>query len=137
MLERSPAGRVQRMAVTTDKGVIQLEKDEILRAFYAPSSTLFYLDPIYQETTKALKAPKIIGTNALQKQVSLTPKPTPKVLKGYAFVGGGFGHGVGMSQTGAYHLGDLGWSSSRILSFYYPGTQLQALNDSIVFWRDQ
>ncbi len=138
ILERSPAGRVQRMSVTTDKGVIQLEKDEILRAFYAPSSTLFYLDPIYEEPTKALKAPKIIGTNAPQKQVSLRPtQPTPKVLKGYAFVGGGFGHGVGMSQTGAYHLGDLGWSSSRILSFYYPGTQLQPLNDSIVFWREQ
>jgi SpoIID/LytB domain protein len=41
-----------------------------------------------------------------------------------------------MSQTGAYHLGDLGWSSSRILSFYYPGTQLQPLNHSIVFWRN-
>ncbi len=139
ILERSPAGRVQRMAVTTDKGVIQLEKDEILRAFYAPSSTLFYLDPIYEETPKALKAPKIIGTNLPQKQVSpsLASSPSaPKVLKGYAFVGGGFGHGVGMSQTGAYHLGDLGWSSSRILSFYYPGTQLQPLNDSIVFWRN-
>jgi len=137
ILERSPAGRVQRMSVTTDKGVIQLEKDEILRAFYAPSSTLFYLDPIYEEPTKALKAPKVIGTNTLQKQVALPPaQPSPKVLKGYAFVGGGFGHGVGMSQTGAYHLGDLGWSSSRILSFYYPGTQLQPLNDSIVFWRN-
>ena len=137
ILERSPAGRVQRMSVTTNKGVIQLEKDEILRAFYAPNSTLFYLDPIYEEPTKALKAPKIIGTNTLQKQVSLPPtQPTPKILKGYAFVGGGFGHGVGMSQTGAYHLGDLGWSSSRILSFYYPGTQLQPLKDSIVFWRN-
>ncbi|MCY7282726.1 MAG: SpoIID/LytB domain-containing protein, partial [Cyanobacteria bacterium CAN_BIN43] len=136
ILERSPAGRVQRMSVTTNKGVIQLEKDEILRAFYAPNSTLFYLDPIYEEPTKALKAPKIIGT-VPQKQVSLPPtQPTPKILKGYTFVGGGFGHGVGMSQTGAYHLGDLGWSSSRILSFYYPGTQLQPLKDSIVFWRN-
>jgi SpoIID/LytB domain protein len=136
VLERSPAGRVQQMSVTTDKGVIQLEKDEILRAFYAPSSTLFYLDPIYEVSTKALKAPKIIGT-APQKQVSRPAiQAAPKVLKGYAFVGGGFGHGVGMSQTGAYHLGDLGWSSSRILSFYYPGTQLQNLNPSIVFWQN-
>lgn len=138
ILERSPAGRVQRMSVTTDKGVIQLEKDEILRAFYAPSSTLFYLDPIYETTSKALKAPKVMGTEVPQKQVSPPPiQPTTKVLKGYAFVGGGFGHGVGMSQTGAYRLGDLGWSSSRILSFYYPGSQLQPLNNSIVFWQEQ
>jgi SpoIID/LytB domain protein len=129
-VERSPAGRVQRMAVTTDRGVIQLEKDEILRAFYAPSSTLFYIEPIYDSTIKAPKAVKSASPSpSVQKQ-----QPTP-VVKGYAFVGGGFGHGVGMSQTGAYNLGKLGWSGSRILSFYYPGTQLQMLNPAIVFWR--
>jgi SpoIID/LytB domain protein len=130
VVERSPAGRVQRMAVTTDRGVIQLEKDEILRAFYAPSSTLFYIEPIYDSTIKAPKAVKSASPSpSVQKQ-----QPTP-VVKGYAFVGGGFGHGVGMSQTGAYNLGKLGWSGSRILSFYYPGTQLQMLNPAIVFWR--
>jgi SpoIID/LytB domain protein len=132
VLERSTAGRVQKMAVTTDRGVIQLEKDEILRAFYAPSSTLFYIDPIYDPAIKSVKPIKSAQspTPSVQKQQPV------QVLKGYTFVGGGFGHGVGMSQTGAYHLGDLGWSSSRILSFYYPGTQLQPLNSSIVFWRE-
>ncbi|MGI0489576.1 amidase, partial [Pantanalinema rosaneae CENA516] len=48
----------------------------------------------------------------------------------------GLGHGVGLSQTGSYRLGDLGWSSDRILSFYYPGTTLQPLNEAIVFWRE-
>ncbi len=61
--------------------------------------------------------------------------PTETVLAGYAFVGGGFGHGVGMSQTGAYKLGELGWTSDRILSFYYPGSVLQPLHDRLVFWR--
>jgi SpoIID/LytB domain protein len=129
VVERSPAGRVQRMAVTTDRGVIQLEKDEIMRAFYAPSSTLFYIEPIYDSTIKAPKAAKSASPSVHKQQ------PT-QVVKGYAFVGGGFGHGVGMSQTGAYNLGKLGWSGSRILSFYYPGTQLQMLNPAIVFWRE-
>jgi SpoIID/LytB domain protein len=107
VLERSPAGRVQKMSVTTDRGVIQLEKDEILRAFYAPSSTLFYIDPIYDPAIKSVKPIKSAQspTTSVQKQQPV------QVLKGYTFVGGGFGHGVGMSQTGAYHLGDLGWSS--------------------------
>jgi SpoIID/LytB domain protein len=137
VVERSPAGRVQKMSVTTDRGVIQLEKDEILRAFYAPSSTLFYIDPIYDPAIKSIKPVKSAQslTSSVQKQQIEQQQPVP-VLKGYTFVGGGFGHGVGMSQTGAYHLGDLGWSSSRILSFYYPGTQLQPLNPSIVFWQE-
>ncbi|MFM7426660.1 MAG: amidase, partial [Elainella sp.] len=67
---------------------------------------------------------------------SPSPSPAAKVLTGYAFVGGGFGHGVGMSQTGAYKLGELGWNYARILSFYYPGTQLQPLTSAITFWRD-
>ena len=106
--QRSPAGRVQKMVAQTDRGAIELEKDDILNAFYAPNSTLFYLDPIYAAN---------------------------KVLKGYAFVGGGLGHGVGMSQTGSYRLGRLGWTSGQILSFYYPGTQIQPISQALTFWR--
>jgi SpoIID/LytB domain protein len=107
---RSPAGRVLQLTVTTDRGTVVLEKDTILVAFYAPNSTLFYLEPLYSAN---------------------------RTLQGYTFVGGGLGHGVGLSQTGTYHLGQLGWSSDRILSFYFPGTQLQPLSDAITYWREQ
>jgi SpoIID/LytB domain protein len=139
VLERSPAGRVQKMAITTDRGVVELEKDEILRALYAPNSTLFYIDPVY-EAAKPQRSPQNPSNPQPGGQVapepnSQSPQPT-KILKGFAFVGGGLGHGVGMSQTGAYHLGDLGWTSDRILSFYFPNTQLQPLNNSVVFWKE-
>src|SRR5207248_2975568 len=38
--------------------------------------------------------------------------------------GHGWGHGVGMSQWGAYGYALHGWRYTRILSHYYPGTQL-------------
>jgi SpoIID/LytB domain protein len=41
--------------------------------------------------------------------------------------GGGFGHGVGLSQAGAIDLARRGWSSDRILQHYYPGARLQPL----------
>lgn len=41
--------------------------------------------------------------------------------------GGGFGHGAGLSQAGAIELARRGWSSQRILSHYYPGTEIQPL----------
>ncbi len=135
--ERSPAGRVQKMQVTTDQGTIELEKDEIMRALYAPNSTLFYLEPIYEAAPTAPITPTPSSTSAETSPSEGTAAANPlPILKGYAFVGGGFGHGVGMSQTGAYNLGELGWSSDRILSFYYPGTQVQPLNSNLVFWRD-
>ncbi len=42
------------------------------------------------------------------------------------FVGSGWGHGVGMSQYGAYAQAQAGWSAPDILGHYYPGTQVTA-----------
>ncbi|MBE9060515.1 SpoIID/LytB domain-containing protein [cf. Phormidesmis sp. LEGE 11477] len=64
------------------------------------------------------------------------PSEQMPVLTGFRFVGGGFGHGVGMSQTGSYHLGEKGYSYQQILQFYYPGTQLQPISSSITFYSD-
>ncbi len=107
--ERSPSGRVLGLTVWTDKGELVLRKNEARSAFGPPRSTLFYLEPI------------------------LTPN---QELGGYIFVGGGFGHGVGLSQFGSYNLANLGWSATQILAFYYPGTQIQPLNESIVYWKE-
>jgi len=40
----------------------------------------------------------------------------------YIFDGRGWGHGVGMSQWGAYHMAQLGYTYKDILSFYYNNT---------------
>jgi SpoIID/LytB domain protein len=43
--------------------------------------------------------------------------------------GHGWGHGVGMSQWGAYGYARHGWSYGRILAHYYPGTKLVRMGD--------
>ncbi|HVH50940.1 MAG TPA: SpoIID/LytB domain-containing protein [Gaiellaceae bacterium] len=40
------------------------------------------------------------------------------------FTGHGWGHGVGMSQYGAYGYALHGWNYQQILAHYYPGTKL-------------
>ena len=42
-------------------------------------------------------------------------------------VGGGFGHGAGLSQQGAIDLGRRGWTMDSILQRYYPGAELVPL----------
>ena len=83
-----------------------LKKNEVRSAFGPPRSTLFYLEPINDKQDKVI---------------------------GYTFIGGGFGHGVGLSQYGSYNLANLGWNEKKILHFYYPGTQVVPLNNSIIF----
>ena len=41
-----------------------------------------------------------------------------------AFTGHGWGHGLGLSQWGAYGYAQHGWTYDRILGHYYPGTTL-------------
>ncbi|MGE5460613.1 MAG: SpoIID/LytB domain-containing protein [Solirubrobacterales bacterium] len=47
----------------------------------------------------------------------------------FTFYGSGFGHGLGMSQWGAYGLAQEGWSDTRILTHFYSKTRIrQAAN---------
>lgn len=110
--ERARSGRVLELVARTDAGPIVLTKTEIRSALKPPRSTLFYLEPLY-------------ASEAQQR------------LTGYAFVGGGFGHGVGLSQTGAQTLARQGWSAERILAFYYRQTELRRLGGSVALERRQ
>src|SRR5437763_403565 len=54
------------------------------------------------------------------------PAPDPgAALRGpgnFTFYGSGWGHGLGMSQWGAYGLAHKGWNHTRILEHFYSGT---------------
>ncbi|HKM05229.1 MAG TPA: SpoIID/LytB domain-containing protein [Lachnospiraceae bacterium] len=43
-------------------------------------------------------------------------------VTGYTVVGGGFGHGVGLSQNGAKCMANLDFIAKEILTFFYEGT---------------
>ncbi len=46
---------------------------------------------------------------------------------GYTIRGGGYGHGVGMSQNGAKAMAASGWSFEDILLFFYEGGSVNAI----------
>lgn len=58
---------------------------------------------------------------------SLLPGAVPEAGAGGAFTfhGSGYGHGLGMSQWGAYGLAKMGWSYGQILTHFYRGTQVE------------
>ena len=83
---------------------------------------------------------KITGKN--EASLVLTLDKIRKVLRGlpstlfivnklqdgvWEFSGGGFGHGAGLSQSGAIDLARRGWSPKKILLHYYPGTDYETL----------
>ncbi|MFQ4145776.1 SpoIID/LytB domain-containing protein [Chlorogloeopsis sp. ULAP02] len=135
VVERSRSGRILKLAVDTDIGTFYLHKDEVRSAFFAPVSTLFYLEPLSKldKLDKNKSDKDKLDKNKSNKDKLDEDKldKDESELWGYAFVGGGLGHGVGLSQTGAQNLAKLGWSSAKILEFYYPETQIKVLNNTI------
>ena len=55
----------------------------------------------------------------------LTPLLDKEEVIGYSIIGGGYGHGVGMSQNGADMLAAMGAGYRDILNYYYTGTELK------------
>lgn len=47
---------------------------------------------------------------------------------GYTLTGGGYGHGAGMSQNGARALGEADVSYRAILTFFFPGCELDSIS---------
>src|SRR5207247_6871584 len=56
---------------------------------------------------------------------SRTPAPpTVRTQPTFFISGHGWGHGIGMSQYGAYGYAQHGWTYDRIVKHYYTGTTI-------------
>lgn len=55
---------------------------------------------------------------------------------GFLFSGKGYGHGVGLSQNGAKHMAEMGYSYKDILKFYYRGVCVGRMNSVLYANRD-
>ncbi len=49
-----------------------------------------------------------------------------RIGESFQMQGGGFGHGTGMSQTGAHELAQSGKKHKEILQYYFPGVEIKS-----------
>jgi SpoIID/LytB domain protein len=57
--------------------------------------------------------------------LGILPAGPASARRSFTFYGSGFGHGLGMSQWGAYGLAHDGWSHRKILRHFYSGTSVR------------
>lgn len=60
-----------------------------------------------------------------------TPTPPPAPPDTFPIVGAGFGHGVGLSQWGAYGMAKAGFDAAGIVTHYYTGTSVTPVQDDM------
>lgn len=106
VVERADHGRVLRIEFDTDAGTLVALKDVIRSrlpyplasgAYSSLRSTMFFIEP-----------------HRVNGQIT-----------GWIAYGGGWGHGVGMSQTGAVGMAEAGATYQEILAYYYQGSGLE------------
>jgi SpoIID/LytB domain protein len=62
--------------------------------------------------------------------LSSAPSHATEVPEKFDFRGSGYGHGVGMSQVGAYGMAREGKTATEILTHYYSGVEVAPVDDS-------
>lgn len=60
---------------------------------------------------------------------ALFPAVSAHAGNGFTLYGSGWGHGLGLSQWGAFGLASEGWTSEQILTHFYTGTKVTAMSD--------
>lgn len=69
----------------------------------------------------------MLVVSALALVTDATLAPPARAATDFTFTGGGFGHGVGMSQYGALGAANAGLSYTQILGHYYAGTSVSSV----------
>ena len=76
-----------------------------------------------------IKASVLRGSLGAGEMKSVRIRTVNVLKKGVEFVGGGSGHGVGLCQWGARLQAEKGRNYNKILSFYFPGSELSEVDE--------
>ena len=116
VVERVNGGAAVRVKVTGDKGEVVLESESAIRGAFGNSN-------VEMETmTGTAKYANLPSTFCIFEKVM-----DGKKLTGFRITGGGYGHGIGMSQNAANKMAES-MTYAQILEFFYRGTTLTLIS---------
>lgn len=110
VLERNPGGAVTKIKLDFDGESILINEQLHIR-----------------QVLGSITGSLTLQDGELMTEVSTLPSAAFSVEKqgdGFLLYGGGFGHGVGMSQNGAKALAGMGYAYGDILNFFYKKTEI-------------
>ena len=106
-LKRGASGKIIQLELKTDNNTYIIEKELVIRR-------------CFQKNGISLPSANFI----VQYIDGVNPS--------YKFIGGGFGHGVGLSQWGAGKMASLGYKFDEIIQHYYTGTKLTTIPVDVI-----
>lgn len=115
ILKRETSGIVTELLITGSKKTVKVLKEYNIRTMLAP---------VYDTVTR-MDGSEVANLNLLPSAFFLIDKEeSDGKLTDIKISGGGYGHGVGMSQNAVKALADSGKKYEDIISYFYEGTEL-------------
>lgn len=109
------------LTLDTDQGVYNISNEYDIRALLSPDGL-----SITRQDGSVVKGSTLLPSAyfTLEEQ-----RDENNVLIGYVISGGGYGHGVGLSQNGAKGMAEAGMSYQEILAYFYKDVELADIAD--------
>ncbi len=137
VLRRGDSGKALLVEIIAKNGRWKVKKELGIRRVFQNGSKILYSANFYIEKTMPARKIDLRAFDVLR-NADNTDEETPIIeaktdsgLEKITFIGGGFGHGVGMSQYGAGYMAGEGKDYVDILKYYYQGTTISTLPKSL------
>lgn len=118
IVKRGPGGVADEMVIVTDEGTIKVISEYNIRAVLCDGTA-----KVVRQDGSEVSMPNLLPSAFFVIESSHDKKN----VVGYNIIGGGFGHGVGMSQNGAKNMALQGLCAEQILNFFYEGCEICSL----------
>ena len=115
IVKRGPGGVADELVIATDKGTYKIISEYNIRAVLCDGVT-----GVVRQDGSEVSMPTLLPSAFFM----IEPSNDKKNVVGYNIIGGGFGHGVGMSQNGAKNMALQGLGAEQILNFFYEGCEI-------------
>ena len=125
VIQRGEGGNIMELEIEGERGTYLIRKEYNIRFLLRPKKYLPEGEDVltYRHDGSIMKNYSILPSAFLYFQINQSDGEIVDVI----IRGGGNGHGVGMSQYGAYGLSQRGFTFQEILSHYYPKSELWSI----------
>lgn len=128
VLKRGAGGNIMELEITTTHGTFKIIKEYNIRQVLKPVNYLQNGKPIELNCHDGSKRTNFPILPSAFAYIDFGRDNEGNITY-IRITGGGYGHGVGMSQYGAYGLTLAGKNFIEIIEHYYPGSRLENIYD--------
>lgn len=115
--KRIAGGALTSIVITGTEATVKIDGENIIRYMMSVSNK-----PLSATNGNLISMSSLPSTFCIFEPVTVNNEVT-----GFVITGGGYGHGVGMSQSAVYSMCVRDWKYADILKYFYAGTEIGKL----------